>query len=283
MAIFSFNSCRFALVLAAACSAATTATESQKNTPALRGNVPSNVDRKLTTQLYVANLAIQEQLAVHGGAGVEFGLPATTIYKGNVCANGAVTGKNGTDFILPEDMGGKVVAGCNPMETGFFGGVLHAAALTRSSTPLTIGEIGTRTLTPGVYSSASISIAANTQLVLDGAGSYIFQSGSTLVTGANSFVHLVNGATSENVLWVTGGAVTTGANSVLEGSIMSGAAITLGAITKVTGVVLAKAAVSVGGNCQLNTAGIITTAGNVVDTFPDADFIFEATLAVPLL
>jgi hypothetical protein len=269
MAIFSFNSCRFALVLAAACSAATTAKEEQLNNGALRGN-----ERKLSppsdppTSERQGNRAIQETLAVQGGALV-FGLPASTIAYGNVCADTAITGVAGTNFNFQNS--GELVTECNPTEPGFFG-ELHGAALAKASTPLPFGEIGTLTLRPGVWSSASINIAANTVVTLSGAGSYIFLSGSTLVTGANSIVNLVSGATPEDVLWVTTGAVTTGANSKLAGSVMSGAAITLGAITEVTGVVLAKAAVTVGGTCSLNT-------GNVFgDKFPDATFIADARL-----
>jgi len=50
-----------------------------------------------------------------------------------------------------------------------------------------------------------------------------FQAVSTLVTAANTYFILKNGARAENVVWALGAAATLGTNSVLEGSILAGA------------------------------------------------------------
>jgi hypothetical protein len=75
------------------------------------------------------------------------------------------------------------------------------------------------------------------------------------VTGAGTTFILISdsvrtNATSlplaEKIFFVSTGATTMGANSVLQGSILSGAAITLGAASVVTGDISAKAAITLG-------------------------------------
>jgi hypothetical protein len=56
---------------------------------------------------------------------------------------------------------------------------------------------------------------------------FLFIAGSTLVTAADTYFNLINGAKAENVLWALGSAATLGASSVVEGSILAGTAITL--------------------------------------------------------
>jgi hypothetical protein len=81
---------------------------------------------------------------------------------------------------------------------------------------------------------------------------FIFQATNTLATAASTKFILVNGAKAENILWAVGAAATTGASSVLEGSILAGAAITLGAGAEVRGCVLAVAAAGFGAGSSVN-------------------------------
>jgi hypothetical protein len=123
----------------------------------------------------------------------------------------------------------------------------HAQAMQEPSEPMAI-EIGGRTFTPGTYRSGStINFAYGTVVTLDGQNQanpvFLFQAGSTLVTAANTYFILKNGAKAENVFWALGTAATLGANSVLEGSILAGTAITFGPKSELHGCALAQSAV----------------------------------------
>lgn len=57
-----------------------------------------------------------------------------------------------------------------------------------------------QTIEPGVYHyDSSVSLAGN--LTLSGAGTYVFQIGSTLITAVGSAVILTNGAVACDVYW----------------------------------------------------------------------------------
>jgi len=84
--------------------------------------------------------------------------------------------------------------------------------------------------TPGVYSAAAAgtwTVAGN--LTLNGAGTYVFLFGTSLTVGANCNVILTNGATADNVYFVTGTTFTFGANNVINGNILAGTSITFAA------------------------------------------------------
>jgi hypothetical protein len=80
------------------------------------------------------------------------------------------------------------------------------------------GQLGNRTLAPGVYKSAPGSFAIQSgDLVLDGRGDpnavWVFQMATTLLVGGPGAafpqsVHLVNGAQAKNVFWQVGSAAT---------------------------------------------------------------------------
>jgi hypothetical protein len=124
----------------------------------------------------------------------------------------------------------------------------HAEAMAIPGTAIGI-EIGGRTFTPGTYRSGSaINFAYGTVVTLNGLNdpnpTFLFQAGSTLVTAANTYFILKNGAKAENIYWVLGTAATLGANSVLEGSILAGTAITFGTKSELHGCALAQSAVT---------------------------------------
>jgi type VI secretion system secreted protein VgrG len=91
-----------------------------------------------------------------------------------------------------------------------------------------------QTLTPGVYkeSSGTFNLAASGAgtLTLNGAGVYIFQAASTLVTGAGGTptITLTGGATAANVYWMVGSSATinSGHTGTFQGSIIAEASIT---------------------------------------------------------
>jgi Ice-binding-like len=113
------------------------------------------------------------------------------------------------------------------------------------ATPVVGGELGGLTLAPGVYAddNAPDSLAITGTLTLDGQGDpnsvWIFQSGSTLTTAADSNVAMINGAQPCHVFWQLGSSATLGIGSHLEGTIMASASITITHAATINGRVLA--------------------------------------------
>jgi hypothetical protein len=112
-----------------------------------------------------------------------------------------------------------------------------------------IMEIGGLTFTPGVYffpSSAQITAAAG-PVTLDFQGNpnavFIFQIGSTLITGVGSQVIVVNNVGQDcpgtNVYWAVGSSATIGVDSQFVGNILALISITLNTGASVSGSVLA--------------------------------------------
>jgi hypothetical protein len=177
--------------------------------------------------------------AVQAGGALTFSDNA--IHGGDVCAVGALTGS----YTL---FGGIVNNTLAPTTIKTLGGLLEQGmALIGKAMS---AEIGGSTFTNGTYLATDITIAPFTTVTLDGENKanpvFIFQATKTLTAYESTQVILINGATSENILWVVGAAAVTGASSSLKGSILGGAAVTLGARAEVTGCVLAVAAVTFG-------------------------------------
>ena len=107
------------------------------------------------------------------------------------------------------------------------------------------GELGNRTLAPGVYKSAPGSYAISQgDLTLDAKGDpnafWVFQMATTLTVGtptAHQNVLLVNGAQAKNVFWQVGTAATV--NGILGGGTMQGTIIAQAGISVSTAGVVA--------------------------------------------
>jgi hypothetical protein len=112
-----------------------------------------------------------------------------------------------------------------------------------------IKQIGGSTIYPGTYRvGEAINFAAGPPVTLDGLGEdnpiWLFQGGSTFVTGADTYFILKNGAKAENIIWALGTGVTLGARSVVEGTVMAGTAVTMGTKSVINGCVIAMTAVT---------------------------------------
>jgi hypothetical protein len=105
------------------------------------------------------------------------------------------------------------------------------------------GDLGGRTLAPGVYNSAS-SLGLTGTLTLDGQGNpdavFIFQIGSALTTASASNVNLINGAQACNVFWQVASSATLGTNSNFTGTLLAMQSITATTGTVVNGRMLAR-------------------------------------------
>jgi hypothetical protein len=112
------------------------------------------------------------------------------------------------------------------------------------------GDLGGRTLTPGLYKSTS-TISITGDVTLHGKGVYIFQIASGLTVNSSSRVVLTGGATAANVFWQVGSSATLGTSSVFKGTILALTSISIATTATMDGSALAR-------------NGAVTLEGNVV-------------------
>jgi hypothetical protein len=77
-------------------------------------------------------------------------------------------------------------------------------------------------------------------LTLDGGGNpdavFIIRAPGAFTTGSNTIVNLTGGASSNNVFWLSGGAMSTGATTIMKGTMIANTnAVALGANTQLDG------------------------------------------------
>ena len=113
------------------------------------------------------------------------------------------------------------------------------------------GEIGGRTLTPGLYTFDS-NVDINSELTIDGSDTDIFiiQMTGDLMLAANKSVTLTGGVLPENIFWQVAGKVIVGAGATMEGIILAKTAVTFITGSTLNGRVLAQTA------CDLQQATI---------------------------
>lgn len=132
-----------------------------------------------------------------------------------------------------------------------------------SPTPVTItGDLGGRTLGPGIYTSESSMLLQSGDLILDGSQSpcgtesvWIFQVGSALTTvgGGGGNVILIGGASADRVIWQVGSSATIGDGTSFKGNILALTSITLGSNSTIEGRALARnGAVTLSGANTIN-------------------------------
>ncbi|HTA33016.1 MAG TPA: ice-binding family protein [Solirubrobacteraceae bacterium] len=111
---------------------------------------------------------------------------------------------------------------------------------------------------PGVRTASSSLLLSSGSVTLDAQGNpgavFIFQIGTTLTTGSNTTVALVNGAQACNVFWRVGSSVTLGTGTVFVGTVMASATITANTAATIHGRLLAQT-----GAVNLDTNTITTS------------------------
>ena len=111
---------------------------------------------------------------------------------------------------------------------------------------------------PGVRSASSSLLLSSGSVTLDAQGNpdavFIFQIGSTLITGSNTSVVLINGAQACNVFWQVGSSATLGTGTQFVGTIMASATITANTAATIHGRLLAQT-----GAVNLDTNTITTS------------------------
>lgn len=142
----------------------------------------------------------------------------------------------------------------------------YTQAAARPSSATVTGDLGGRTLTRGVYTSAS-SLALTGDLTLDGGGDtnavFIFQAGTTLRAAAGSRVLLTRGAQACNVFWQVGSSATIEAASAFRGTILA-----LTSITMTTGATLDGRALARNGAVTLDTNTITRSSCAATSSSP---------------
>lgn len=112
------------------------------------------------------------------------------------------------------------------------------------------GNIGGKTLTPGLYKWTS-AVVIPTDVTISGGPNdiWIFQVAGTLTMSSAVKITLMGGAQAKNIFWQTAGAVTFGTTSHFEGNILGMTGINLQTGASINGRMLAQTAVTL----QMNT------------------------------
>jgi hypothetical protein len=119
-------------------------------------------------------------------------------------------------------------------------------------------DIGGTIIVPGLY-KAPVSLAITGNVVLNGAGVYIFQIPSTLTTASGSQVILAGGAQASNIFWQVGSSATIATTSIFYGNILAQASITVQTGATLSGRALARTgAVTLDTNAVSASGGVLT-------------------------
>ncbi len=140
----------------------------------------------------------------------------------------------------------------NSLTTGY------DSAASRPSNGSAGTDLAGQVFLPGVRSASSSLLLSSGSVTLDAQGNpnavFIFQIGSTLITGSNTSVVLVNGAQACNVFWQVGSSATLGTGTRFVGTIMASASITANTAATIHGRLLART-----GAVNLDTNTITTS------------------------
>jgi hypothetical protein len=138
-------------------------------------------------------------------------------------------------------------------------------------------ELAGQTFLPGVRTASSSLLLSSGSVTLDAQGDpnavFIFQIGSTLTTGSNTAVSLINGAQACNVFWQVGSSATLGTGTRFVGTIMAAESISATTAATIHGRLLAQtAAVTMDTNTitTSNCASSVTGAGGGTEAPPTA-------------
>ncbi|MBW3545345.1 MAG: DUF3494 domain-containing protein [Bacteroidetes bacterium] len=114
---------------------------------------------------------------------------------------------------------------------------------------LSTGNIGGKTLTPGLYKwTSSVIVPANISISGGPDDVWIFQIAGNLDVSAAVNITLEGGAQAKNIFWQVAGEVTMGTTAHFEGVVLSMTGITLRTGASMNGLALAQTAVILDGN-----------------------------------
>jgi len=139
-------------------------------------------------------------------------------------------------------------------------------------------DLAGQTFSPGVRTASSSLLLSSGSVTLDAQGDpnavFIFQIGSTLITGSNTSVSLVGGAQACNVFWQVGSSATLGTGTRFAGTVMASASITANTAATIHGRLLASTgAVTLDTNTitTSNCASSVSGSGGGTETVTPAE------------
>ncbi|PKL26238.1 MAG: hypothetical protein CVV46_15445 [Spirochaetae bacterium HGW-Spirochaetae-2] len=116
-----------------------------------------------------------------------------------------------------------------------------AGRITPDFSNLGAGEIGSLTLSPGLYNwTSSVTVGSNVTISGGANDTWIFQVTGDLSIGSDFDVILSGGAQAKNIVWQVSGTVTLEAGAHFEGIVLSQTAITLNTGASINGRLLAQ-------------------------------------------
>ena len=161
--------------------------------------------------------------SITGDVGVSPGVRSDISGLTNPEVNGTIYASDDADPV-PANL----IAAKNDAEAAY----QDAVAATRGTPTPVSGNINGLTLVPGLYESGtSIEISPGGFLYLDAQGDangvFVLRSATSITTESTSEVVLTNNAQAKNIYWVSGSAVTLGANSIMKGTIIASTSISM--------------------------------------------------------
>jgi hypothetical protein len=151
-------------------------------------------------------------------------------------------------------------------------------AASRPSNGSAGSELAGQTFLPGVRTASSSLLLSSGSVTLNAQGDpnavFIFQIGSTLITGSNTSVSLINGAQACNVFWQVGSSATFGTGTRFAGTVMASASITANTAATIHGRLLASTgAVTLDTNTitTSNCASSVSGSGGGTETTTPAE------------
>lgn len=118
----------------------------------------------------------------------------------------------------------------------------------------------------GVYKITGACNIGAAGITLTGLGTFVFIVTGALNSTAASVINLTNGATADNVFFVSGGIVTLAAGTTFVGTVLSGPnAITTGANFNLSGRLISETTINLGGGTNTFTVPLFTPSVEVTD------------------
>jgi hypothetical protein len=160
-------------------------------------------------------------------------------------ATGYATSSQVTGHIFAADMASPTPSNLTTAVTNMITAYNDAAGRSNPDfTALGTGNIGGKTLTPGLYKWTN-TVTIPTSVTISGGANdvWIFQIAGNLTQSAATNITLSGGAQAKNIFWQVAGTVTIGTTAHFEGIILSKTGITLGTNATMNGRALAQTAV----------------------------------------
>lgn len=212
--------------------------------------------QKQTTALNSVNLGVAGNFVILSKAGI------TDVYKSSITGNIGTSPITGAALLVScAEVSGTIytVDAAGPLPCRVTSASMLTTAISNMQTAYTdaagrsnpnfmnlgAGNIGGKTLTPGLYKFTS-SVVIPTNVTISGGPNdiWIFQVAGNLKMSSAVNIKLAGGAQAKNIFWQVSGAVTFGTTSHFEGIVLGKTGINLQTGASINGRILAQTAVT---------------------------------------